>query len=188
MEELRKYAEAFTHLHTATVKGHKAPHKAILLLSIIDLIETKAICTPRVELTDELIRKFHHVWMRYIGDSTIFRPKIEQPYFHMQYEPFWILVEKRHSQTRLVAEGEPSYKGISMRKELPQGGYSLKAMRSAFEYAQIDNCLFELLQNADVRALLRVLLINTYLTNQPTFTLPDFSKIILALSFMLLAA
>ena len=37
--ELRHYIDAFSSLHTAKVKGRKAPHKAVLLLAIIDLIE-----------------------------------------------------------------------------------------------------------------------------------------------------
>ena len=188
MNDLKYYAEAFTHLHTATIKGHKAPHKAVLLLAIIDMVETKAISSPKIELTDELVRKFHHIWMRYVGESTIFRPKIETPYFHMQYESFWRLVEKTNTNASIAAEEMPWYKGMAQKKELPQGSYSLKALRSAFEYAKIDNKLFEMLQNTDARALLRVLLINTYLTNQPTFTMPDLSKLILALSAVLLAA
>ena len=43
MMELRHYIVAFSSLHTAKVKGHKAPHKAVLLLAIIDLIEEKLI-------------------------------------------------------------------------------------------------------------------------------------------------
>ena len=41
--ELRHYIDAFSSLHTAKVKGRKAPHKAVLLLAIIDLIEEEVI-------------------------------------------------------------------------------------------------------------------------------------------------
>lgn len=37
MFELRHYIDAFLHLNTARVKGHKAPHKAVLLLSKINV-------------------------------------------------------------------------------------------------------------------------------------------------------
>ena len=39
MIELTHYIDAFSSLHTAKLKGHKAPHKAVLLLAIIDFIE-----------------------------------------------------------------------------------------------------------------------------------------------------
>lgn len=188
MDNLKNFAYAFTHLHTHTKNRHKAPHKAILLLSIIDLIETKVICSPQIELTDELVRKFNINWKRYIGNSTLFKCNIETPYYHMQYEPFWNLAEKIDIKSSLAAEGTQWYKGTSFKKELPKGGYSLKALRSAFEYAKIDEKLFELLQNADARALLRVLLISTYFTKQPTRTMPDFSKLVLTLSIIIFAA
>ena len=62
MIELSHYANAFSNLHTAKMKGHKAPHKAMLLLSIIDLVEEGTIASPRIYLSDELIDRFNKVW------------------------------------------------------------------------------------------------------------------------------
>ena len=104
MNNLKDYIESFSHLHTAKVKRRKAPHKAVLLLAIMDLVESKVIRNPRIELTDELVRKFNSVWKRYLGESSIFTPDITKPYFHMQYEPFWNLVEKHDFGALLVAE------------------------------------------------------------------------------------
>ena len=56
MNNLKDYIEAFSHLHTAKVKRRKAPHKAVLLLAIMDLVESKVIRYPWIELTDELVR------------------------------------------------------------------------------------------------------------------------------------
>ena len=44
------------------------------------------------------------------------------------------------------------------------------------------------MQNADARAMLRVILINEYLTNQPTRTMPDFNGLIMALPLIALVA
>lgn len=188
MNSLKDYIEVFTHLHTAKVKGHKAPHKAILLLSIIDLIECKVIRYPQIELTDELIDKFNCIWKRYLGESSIFTRDITKPYFHMQHEPFWKLVEKYDIDAMLVAEDEPWSKEKQEKKNLPSGSYSVKSMRNAFEFAEIDDTLFILLQNADARAMLRVVLINEYLTNQPTKTMPNITQLIMALPFIALVA
>ena len=70
MNNLKDYIEAFSHLHTAKVKRRKAPHKAVLLLAIMDLVECNFIRNPRIELTDELVRKFNSVWKRYLGESS----------------------------------------------------------------------------------------------------------------------
>ena len=188
MNNLKDYIEAFSHLHTAKVKRRKAPHKAVLLLAIMDLVECNFIRNPRIELTDELVRKFNSVWKRYLGESSIFTPDITKPYFHMQYEPFWNLVEKHDFGALLVAEDKSWSMGGQEKKSLPPGGYSVKSMRNAFECAEIDKRLFEIMQNADARAMLRVILINEYLTNQPTRTMPDFNGLIMALPLIALVA
>ena len=189
MNNLKDYIEAFSHLHTAKVKRRKAPHKAVLLLAIMDLVECNFIRNPRIELTDELVRKFNSVWKRYLGESSIFTPDITKPYFHMQYEPFWNLVEKHDLGALLVAEDKPWSTGeLVTKKSLPPGGYSVKSMRNAFECAEIDKRLFEIMQNADARAMLRVILINEYLTNQPTRTMPDFNGWMMALPLIALVA
>lgn len=188
MFELRHYIQAFSHLHTAKVKGHKAPHKAVLLLTIIDLLEDDIISSPRIELSNELVDRFNKVWHRYIGTSAVFIPDITKPYFHMQHESFWRLVGHDELEISMVAEDCPWVERNKTVKDLPQGSYSIKAMRNAFAYAEIDKMLFQLLQNADARAMLRVILINEYLTNQPTKTMPNLTQLIMAFPLIALVA
>ena len=183
MLTLPYYIQAFQSLHTAKVKGVKAPHKAVLLLAVIDLVEEKVIGSPRIRLTDSLKNRFNEIWMRYIGHSAIFTADICKPFYHMQYEPFWNLVEK-HS-TLMAAEPVTSSRE---RKDLPKGGYTVKAMREGYEYAEIDEELIYLLQNADNRAVLRVILINTYLSNQPTKSYPKITTILAAFPMLLLVS
>ena len=106
----------------------------------------------------------------------------------MQHEPFWKLVEKYDIDAMLVAENEPWSKGKLEKKNLPSGSYSVKSMRNAFEYAEIDERLFEIMQNVDARAMLRVILINEYLPNQPTKTMPNLTKLMMALPLIALVA
>lgn len=182
--ELRHYIDAFSSLHTAKVKGHKAPHKAVLLLAIIDLVEEDIISSPCIGLTDELYEKFNEIWHRYLGMSAIFTPDICKPFFHMQHESFWRLVEKDEVVSGMVAEPNPRVASKKERKDLPNRNYSIAAMRRAFAYAEIDGMLFHLLQNSDARAMLRVVLINTYLANQPTKTMPNINALIAALPLL----
>ena len=188
MNELKRYIEAFSSLHTAKVKGYKAPHKAVLLLAVIDLIEENVITGPEIELTNQLVERFDAIWYRYLGMSSIFTPDICKPYFHMQHEKFWRLVE--HNEANVLMAAEPSLQVASNKetKRLPVGSYSVKAMRSTFAHAEIDHTLYMLLRSNDARAMLRVVLINTYLSNQPTKTLPDFASIIMVLPLIALIA
>ncbi len=188
MLELRHYVNAFSNLHTAKLKGHKAPHKAVLLLAIIDLVENGKIATPRIVLSDELIDRFNKLWHHYLGTSAFFSPDITKPFFHMQHECFWRLVEFEESSLPMVAEDYQYVEGRKQKKELPTGTYSIKAMRKAFHFAEIDGQLFLLLQKSDVRAMLRVILINEYLTNQPTKTMPNITQLIMTLPLIALVA
>ena len=185
MSDINHYIEAFSNLHTAKIKGHKAPHKAVLLLAIIDLIEEGVISDPCIKLSEELINKFGDIWQRYIGNSTIFHPEISKPYFHMQHEPFWSLIETKEKESLMVAEGKLCCIKDKEKKELPAGRYSVSALRSTFAYAQIYSALFHLLKNEDARAMLRVILINTYLTNQPTKSMPKLKTIVYTSLYLL---
>lgn len=186
--ELKHYIGAFSSLHTAKVKGYKAPHKAVLLLAVIDLVEDNFILSPRIILTDELKEKFNEIWHRYLGTSAIFIPDICKPFFHMQHESFWRLVENSEVVRGMAAEPNPWAASKKEMKDLPKRRYSIEAMRRAFAYAEIDGMLFQLLQNSDARAMLRVVLINTYLTNQPTKTMPNVKALIYALPLLAFVA
>ena len=198
MKNLRYYIDAFSNLHVANVKGYKAPHKAVLLLAIIDMIEDRQINSTRILLTEELEVAFGKIWNRYVGKSTVFKPNISMPFYHMQHEPFWWLEERKPS-TRKVANDEPfnpsgkSKKELfapkdKSKKELTRGSYSVSTMRQVFAYAEIDLSLYNILQNSDSRALLRVILINNYLTNQPTKSHPDVNALMLLFPFLAVVA
>lgn len=165
MSDLKYYSALFAHLNTANRLGRPAPHKAILLLSVIDLIEKGIICSPQIPLSDELITTFHDNWKRYLGALQLFRPDIGKPFFHMQHEPFWCLRDKEEAYTAMASDFTPTLTN-AQKKELPIGNYSTKSLRSTFYCAEIDNDLFHLLRNQKARGHLRVVLISTYLQNQ----------------------
>ena len=139
------YIGFFSSLHTAKIAGKQAPHKAVLLLSIMDLVEAGIITSPRVELTEALERTFARVWKRYIGSSIIFTPKVATPFWHLQNESFYRLYM---NNGQLINGGT--------------GRYSIKWLREN-TYAMLDDNLFHLMQDENARAELRVTLVTTYL-------------------------
>ena len=151
MNDFQHYRSVFASLHTAKSHGKPAPHKALLLLSVIDMVESGQIRDNRIELTDQLEQHFIGLSKKYIGKSLLFRPNIGMPYYHMQHDGFWHLIPK---------DGHGVFKSSDVR-------YSKTWLNSEFSHAQLDAELFELLNNEGVRAQLRVLLISNYLTGQP---------------------
>ena len=138
---LQHYCELFQRLHTAVISGQKAPHKAVLLLSVIELIEEKAISSPCMSLSDALISRFNRNWKVHVH-SDKFSPTITTPYWHLQNESFWRL---------------NTYDGSELKKT-----YSEKYLRE-YTFAIIDIDLFELLTEADNAVKFKEIIRNTYL-------------------------
>ena len=139
------FISPLTSLTTAKIAGRQAPHKAVMLLAVMDLVEAGVITCPRVVLTEKLEETFSRVWRRDIGASLIFTPKVATPFWHMQNEPFW----------RLCLTNGQDLAGMKAR-------YSVRWLREN-TYALLDPGLFGLMQDESARAQMRVLLISTYL-------------------------
>lgn len=151
--ELDTFLSAIGQMKRAWVGGYRAPHKPILLLAIMDLIENGDIKTNHIYLTDELIARFNSLWKYLVDDGTTadsflvaeglsveakkypFKPNIELPFYHLSGEPFWKLIE---------SEGF-----------VKSGHYSIKKLRSCFSFAELDERLFSLMQSAIDRRLIR---------------------------------
>ena len=142
---MNQHTLALSSLHTAKTSGKQAPHNAVLLLSIMDLVEADIITSPRVELSEALEGTFAHVWKRYIGTSIIFQPKVATPFWHLQNESFYKLYM---NNGQLINGGT--------------GLYSIKWLREN-TYAMLDEELFHLMQDVNARAELRVTLVSSYL-------------------------
>lgn len=171
MKDFDYYYNCFENLNTAKMKGHPAPHKPLLLLSVLDLIEYGLITTNFVDLSDALIKRFKDNTKTFLGTSIIFKPNIGYPFYHLSSEPFWKHLRKINSQNTenrefplsKVAESSLQYKSSESEKPV----YSIKGLREKYAGVLIDEELFILLQNQDARAKLRTLLISRYLSNQP---------------------
>lgn len=160
---LEHYKYHFARLHTARHKGKPAPHKAVLLIAVLRLVERGVIRSVEIELTDELVSTFKDVWAEKLPVECPFSCSIGQPFFHMQHEPFWRLQEHGDDYDN-IAEELGLYN--NQKKDLPSG-YSVGAIRRTFRCAVIDQQLFELIGDADNRKVLEDLLVAKYLTYDP---------------------
>ena len=144
------YINYFSSLHTNTQKGVKAPHKAIMLLSVIDLVDYGVITSNQIESSERLEQQFLYNCSRYVGQSELFQAKAGTPFWHLNNEPFWKLVPFEGGDVAIVTylQGRP---------------YALSTTRRLIRYAEIDQELFDLLQSESNRAKLRVTLIKNYL-------------------------
>lgn len=156
--QLEQYIDMFKKLNRAVVDGYRAPHKPILLLTVIDLIEAGEISTPDIFLDNRLVERFKYNWERYIDGGIDcmnvvvaeglslkldrrypFKCNIANPFYHMKREAFWTLVKSSNHKEREA--------------------YSVKALKDCFECARIDEDLFTLCLDENGRATLRKCLI-----------------------------
>lgn len=87
---LQTYIDQLTHLRVSHSSGLKAPHKAILMLTVTAMIRDMRIGTPVIYLNDELNREFTHNWHRFIQINTPFVCDIRMPFPRMGTEKFVI--------------------------------------------------------------------------------------------------
>ena len=76
MKDLKYYISCFSSLHTMKKMGKPAPHKALLLLSVIELVERGIITDCRVPLSNSLEKQFKHNTTKLLGESVLFQPRL----------------------------------------------------------------------------------------------------------------
>lgn len=98
MSDLEQYRQLFAHLRVNRDRSdfpaetlHGAPHKPILLLTVLDLYAEGLIHDALVPITPELVEVFSRYWFRVMPPDR--RPHLTLPFFHLQNDGgFWQLV------------------------------------------------------------------------------------------------
>ena len=69
-----------------------APHKAVMILTVMRMVEEGTINGTVLMRSDRNMREtFKQVWAEYVPKNTRFRCEWENPYKHLNYEGFWCL-------------------------------------------------------------------------------------------------
>lgn len=85
---LQYYIELLTHMRTGNSGGFKAPHKAILMLTVTELVRDGVLCSPLVQNDDLLKKSFIRNWHKYIQIHTSFIGDVNMPVTHIGGEKF----------------------------------------------------------------------------------------------------
>ena len=81
------YVEIFRNLSTGVQNGKKLPHKAVLLLSILTLVENVTITENKIHLDKIIANTFASTWGEYLHNTKT--PSVWIPFWYMKSEPFW---------------------------------------------------------------------------------------------------
>ena len=142
------YVELFRNLSTGIQNGIKLPHKAVLLISILTLVDNGAITDNKILLDKTIAKAFASTWGDYLYNTKT--PSVWIPFWYMKSESFWhfkALADENILQNLLCFAGHPS----------------IGQMRNVIKYAYVDEQLFSLMKDRAERSKLKETLIETYL-------------------------
>lgn len=149
---VEKYIKLFKKLRTdaspsrwSAATRHRAPHKPLLLLAVIDLFAQGTIETNLIEFTSDLGELFTLYWARVMPPDH--RGNIVLPFFHLKSEKFWHLIPQPGKESFLTATRQIR---------------SASQLRDTVIGARLDSELYDLLCVEKSRNLLRTILIQTY--------------------------
>jgi putative restriction endonuclease len=152
MPTVEYYIEAVSSLHTdkgrsryPAVTKHRAPHKPLLLLSVLDLIDERTIKENLIELSPELGETFSLYWNIVMPPDK--KGKIVYPFFHLRKESFWHLLPKPGKEDILNSTHEIS---------------SVYRLLDLIIGAKFDDEFFHLVLNKEQRKFFRSIIIEKY--------------------------
>lgn len=137
------YLNKFAKLRIDRARGNPAPHKPLLLLAIIDLIEQGTIIENEIEPSPQLVESF----LKYWNLLSVEKPRIFLPFYHLKSDKFWHL-QPKSGQENLLAT-------IHQFKSMSQ-------LASVVAFASLDEDLFLLLHKTEAREAIRKTIIETY--------------------------
>lgn len=138
------YADQFASLNTGKVGDHRRPHKPVMLLAIMALVESGQLTENRIEYGPELLEFFN----RYF---EVVQEADDQP---SAYNPFYYLKSDGFLFHQPKAGMERAYPALRPR--------SARNLQEFVDYAYLDDELFELLQEPQSREELRQVLLAAY--------------------------
>ena len=144
------YIEAFKNLKTNNKYSRKSPHKAVLLLSVIELFENGVLSDNVVRYDETLKKKFLQVWNRTLPGEATFLPDVYLPFWYMQSELFWHIVPLRGKEEILSLLIDTHVKPSDAK------------LRDCVDYAELDNELYFLMTISSGRRALKRALLETY--------------------------
>lgn len=142
--ELNYYINCFISLRR-DYKNGGAPHKPILLLSIIKLFEEEYLNNEHLYITPDVVSVFKMIWSQLVISNH--HALFAMPFYHMKSEPFWEIVPNS------------GYKQLLESKTLMR---NLNNLLVAVKFAKIDSKLVGILRNSNEREILKTIILDHY--------------------------
>jgi putative restriction endonuclease len=143
-DSLLKYMKAIEKLHVDRSHG-VAPHKPILLLSVMQCFENNLFTDNRISITPELVALFKTNWSLLVTSNHDCR--ISYPFYYLKNENFWKLIPK------------PGFANLDQMGSIMK---SFSNLNAAVDHAKIEDDLFYLLKDKTNNKILQEVLLEVY--------------------------
>lgn len=163
VEELSKYLSIFKKLRIDRAHGI-APHKPVMLLSVLQAFSNKSYISSKIYITPELVALFKTNWSLLVNSNH--DCNFALPFYHLTSDKFWFLQAKPGFENFLQIK-------TSMR--------SFSNLNAAVDYAFIEDDLFKLITNVKDNVVLQFFLLDEYFPetkNNFTNSIPDQQKLL----------
>ena len=144
------YIEVFKNLKTNNKYGRKSPHKAVLMLTVIELYEHNELIDNEIVYDDSLKTMFLQVWNNVLPDEPLFHPDAYFPFWYLQSDSFWHIVPKRGKEDILSLMRDTNIKPSEAK------------IYDCVKYAELDDDLYFLMTLPSGRSSLKRVLLETY--------------------------
>lgn len=144
------YIELFQNLRTNNKYGRKSPHKAVLMLTVIELYEQNVLSDNEIYYDDTLKTMFLKVWNKVLPEEPLFHPEAYLPFWYLQSDAFWHIVPNRGKEDILSLMRDTNIKPSEAK------------LIDCVKYAELDDDLYFLMTLPSGRSSLKRALLETY--------------------------
>jgi len=129
-----------------------APHKPILLLAVMGLVERGVLRDNKIPVSGELLLEFRALWSQLVNTAS--QCNFALPFFHLKSSSFWELI---------------TYEGKTIPVTSSNSIRSLSALRESVAYALLDEAYFRAFADPVQREQLRQEMLAVYFPNTKQF-------------------
>lgn len=144
------YVEAFKKLRNNNKWGRKSPHKAVLMLTVIELYEKNVLADNEIYYDDTLKDTFREVWNRVLPEEQESHSDAYLPFWYLQSDSFWHIVPKSGKEDILSLMRDTNIKPSEAK------------LNDSVKYAELDDDLYFLMTIPSGRSSLKRVLLETY--------------------------
>ena len=146
------YIKALKNLKTNNKWGRKSPHKAVLMLTVIELFEMNILMDNEVRDDESLKAAFLKMWNMVLPNESLFHSDAYLPFWYLQSDNFWHIVPIRGKEDILSLMRDTNIKPSEAK------------LIDSVKYAELDEDLYFLMTLPSGRSSLKRALLETYTT------------------------